>query len=278
MTVTGSALARRQLGNRLRRLREQAGKTLIDVETAGIGSVSKIYRIEAGRSSVRPGDVRELCVLYASADDVLEPLLALARATKTVGWIEEFRDVLYSGVDLYFDLEATASTLNTYSSELIHGLLQTPGYHRAVTWGARPTTDLEVERFLTLLTRRQTTVLHRTHSTPPCKVTAVLGEAALTRIIGSLAITAAQTKHLKELNRRDHIAVRVLPWQVGAHPGLVYGDFTLLDFEKPDDPDILYLESPVSARYLEQEQHLTLYRRAWTILVEQSVPFEEYLQ
>ena len=39
-------------------------------------------------------------------------------------------DILLPGFGLFVDLEAAATTLQTYDPELIHGLLQTPEY----TW------------------------------------------------------------------------------------------------------------------------------------------------
>ena len=93
---TGSLLACRQLGRRLRALREAAGKTLLDVEVSGIGSQSKIYRIESGHTPVRTGDVRDRCVLYGPPEESREGLLALARASKAGGWQEDYADVPFS--------------------------------------------------------------------------------------------------------------------------------------------------------------------------------------
>jgi transcriptional regulator with XRE-family HTH domain len=126
-----SLLARRQLGRRLRALRKQAGKTQVDVEISGIASEAKLYRMETGRVPIRPGDVRELCVLYRAPEEMLDSLLALARASKEGSWQEEYEDVLLPGFGLFVDL-AAATTLQAYDVELIHGLLQVPAYSHAV--------------------------------------------------------------------------------------------------------------------------------------------------
>jgi hypothetical protein len=44
----GPMLVRRQLGRRLRELRERARKTHADAECAGLGHRSTLWRIEAG--------------------------------------------------------------------------------------------------------------------------------------------------------------------------------------------------------------------------------------
>jgi hypothetical protein len=245
---------------------------MADVETAGIGSPSKIWRIESGRSSVRTGDVRELCVLYRAPDEALDPLLALARATKGEGWWEDWNDFLMVGFGLYLDLEATATAIYTYDAELIHGLLQTPEYHRVIAVsdgmeGAALVRDEELRR------ERQRLTLQRDK---PCRLTAIVGEAALHRVIGSPEIMAGQLRYLRELASQGSVEIRVLPWAAGAHAGLRGGAFTRMNFDDPEDPNIVYLETHTSARYLEQETELRKYREVWTILTRESVPLEEY--
>jgi transcriptional regulator with XRE-family HTH domain len=62
-TLGGSPVARRQLGNELRRLRNEAGKTHADVQEALIASRTKMWRIEHGETNTRPADVLALARL-----------------------------------------------------------------------------------------------------------------------------------------------------------------------------------------------------------------------
>ena len=55
---------RKRLGIELRRLREQAHLTCEDVGQRLDCSGTRISRMETGRISVRPGDVRELLEIY----------------------------------------------------------------------------------------------------------------------------------------------------------------------------------------------------------------------
>src|ERR1022692_994934 len=55
---------RKRLGIELRRLREQASLTCEEVGQRLDCSGTRISRIETGRISVRPGDVRELLEIY----------------------------------------------------------------------------------------------------------------------------------------------------------------------------------------------------------------------
>jgi transcriptional regulator with XRE-family HTH domain len=273
--VAGSLLARRQLGRRLRLLREAARKTQEDVEISGIASHSKLYRIEAGRTLVRPGDVRELCALYGAPEDVQEGLIALARATRAGSWQEDFADILLPGFGLFVDLEAAAVTLQAYGPELIHGLLQTPEYTRALCTADPDLGKAQIAQLLELRLARQKAALDRD---PPLRITQILGQAVLTRVVGSPQITSAQLKHLRELNRCEHIQVRFLPWDAGPHPVLNMGGFTVMGFPADADPDVVYLESVTTARYLERENHLREYRRVWRILAGQSLPLEDHFR
>jgi transcriptional regulator with XRE-family HTH domain len=268
-------LARRQLGHRLRLLRKAAGKTLGDVETAGIGSVSKLYRMESGHAPVRPGDVRELCVLYGAPDPALEGLLALAKASKAGSWQERYADVLLPGFGLYVDLEATATRLETYDVELIHGLLQTPDYTRAVIETEFEFTEAHQARQLEARLVRQHAALDRD---PPLRVTQILGQAALSRVIGSAEVMAAQLEHLRQLDRREGIEISVLPWGSGAHRALAGGAFTIMSYAEAADPDFVYVESLTIAQYLEEEPQLRAYRLLWDRLIRQSIPLEESLR
>jgi transcriptional regulator with XRE-family HTH domain len=273
--ASGSLLARRQLGRRLRALRKRAGKTLADVAVTGIGSETKLYRMETGQVAVRTGDVRDLCVLYGAADGLLDGLLALARASKQGSWQEDYEDVLIPGFGLFIDLEAAATTLQAYDPELVHGLLQTPDYSRAVIeTGPINVGESQVRRELEVRAARQRATRERQ---PPLRITQILGEAALSRVIGSPEVMAAQVEQLRALNRLEQVEIRVLPWRVGSHPAIASGPFTIMDFADPADPDVVYLESITGARYLEQANHLRTYRRVWDILARQSIPLEEHL-
>ena len=64
---------------------------------------------------------------------------------------------------------------------------------------------------------------------------------------GSPAILADQLRHLVPLGEAEHVDLLVLPFSAGAHPAMA-GAFRILDFDDPDDPDVVYLESQVGAQ------------------------------
>jgi hypothetical protein len=84
-----------------------------------------------------------------------------------------------------------------------------------------------------------------------------------------------QVARLRELARLDHIDLRVLTWDVGEHPAMHMGAFTILDFGDPADPAVVYLETHTGARYLEKPEELVEYRRIFDRVYEQTTPLEE---
>lgn len=48
----------------------------------------------------------------------------------------------------------------------------------------------------------------------------ILDEAALRRVAGGRAVTAAQLAKIQEITKRPNVAVPVLPFTAGSHPGL----------------------------------------------------------
>ena len=231
MSGGGSVVVRRQLGSKLRRLRLAAGKDVADVVTAGLGSKAKISRIETGKGPVKIADVRALCWLYGADAATTEALAALAPGTQQEDWWQPLGTaVVPEWFGLYAGLEATASKIRGFEPDLIHGLLQTPAYARAVI-GADPRLSAEVveQRVRFRLERQQTPA--RTHDHHG------RGSAAAHRRFARRSWRPSSITFA-----RSHAAVRVLPFSAGAYPRR--GSFALLDFDDDEDPSVAYVEGP----------------------------------
>jgi transcriptional regulator with XRE-family HTH domain len=270
MPLQGPTVVRRQLG---RRLREAAGKTEKDLVEANLLSRAKLHRIETGRSPVKVPDVQALCWMYGADEATVKALSALAVGTNGQGWHEDYSDVAPGWFSLYLGLEGAATELCTYDPELIHGLLQTPAYVRALYEAGDVDNDEEaIQRQINLRQERQPVVTSRV---PPLRLTAILSPGALARSVGGANVLAEQTQRLQEMNGRDNVNIRVLPWAVGAHAAMV-SPFTILDFDDPNDPAVVYLENQTSARYLEKPEELAEYRRIFDSIAKKSVSIEEF--
>src|SRR6266536_311154 len=221
MPIPGSTVVRRQLGRRLRRLREVAGKTDRDVEESTLASRTKLWRIESGKVPVRVADVRALCWLYNADQATTEALTSLAMATVAQGWWENYGDTLPGWFSLYVGLEAAATEIRIYDPELVHGLLQIPSYLRSLYKESGVEVDeVTIQRRAKLCHERQQILTNRT---PPVTLTAILGAGVLARPVGGRKVMTDQIAQLRELGRLETVDIRVVPWKVGAHAAMHAG-------------------------------------------------------
>ncbi|MDB1087122.1 helix-turn-helix transcriptional regulator [Streptomyces sp. ACA25] len=247
---------RRRLGQELRRLREDRGMTAEEVADRLLVSQSKISRLENGRRSISPRDVRDLCEVYDVDDKKLvESLMQMARESRQQGWWHAFAE-LSPTYSVYIGLEMDASSLRVYEPQVVPGLLQTPAYASAVIRGALPEVTVEdVDRRVQVRLRRQQRILE---SRRPLRLWAVVDEAALRRAVGAPATMAEQLKHLVEVSRLPHVTLQVMPFSSGAHPG-VNGQYAILEFPETTDSSVIYLEGVTSDLYLEKPHDVQNY-------------------
>jgi len=252
----GSATVRRMIvGAHLRRLREEKGITRADAGYTIRASESKMSRLELGRVAFKERDISDLLVYYGVTDpEQRDQVLRLVREANRPSWWREFDDVMPQYFQNYIGLEEAATTLRTYEIHFVPGLLQTPDYARAVLSSTvPPLTGRDLDRAVTLrLTRQQ--VLERED---PLTVWAVVDESALRRRIGTAETHRAQLEHLVELAERPGVALQVLPTETGLHVG--GGPFSILRFDDPELPDVVYVESLVGASYVDKTEHVERY-------------------
>ncbi|MFJ6519275.1 helix-turn-helix domain-containing protein [Streptomyces filamentosus] len=265
---------RRRLGQELRKLREGKGMTAEQVAERLLVSQSKISRLENGRRSISQRDVRDLCGVYEVEDHrIVDSLMQMAKDSRQQGWWHAFGDIPYS---VYIGLETDAASLRVYESLIVPGLLQTREYAQAVIEGMWPeATAGEIDKRIQIRLKRQDRL---SSADNPLRFWAVIDEALLRRIVGNPQIMAAQLRHLAELSERPHVTLQVLPYDVGAHPGM-YGKFAILEFQEATDASVVYLEGVTSDLYLEKtpdvQSYAVMYEhlRAKALSAEQSREF-----
>lgn len=273
MPVTGQRVVRRALGRRLTRLRLANGMSRREVAEAKLGmSEPTLHRIETGKVPVTVANVRALCWLYGADDSVTNALAELALGTSLQEWWDA-SSVVPDWFKLYVGLEASASRIQSYDGEVVPGELQTAEYARAVFGAEQPTDRDAAERQVKTRMQRQQALFSKT---PTPHLVTVLGEAVLTRPVGGPAVLAAQIEHLRRTVERDRVEIMVMPFSVGAHPAMA-GAFRILDFDDPDDPDVVYLESHVGALYLEEEHEVEEYRRIFQLLCKDAIPLADFV-
>ncbi|MFG2693672.1 helix-turn-helix domain-containing protein [Kitasatospora sp. NPDC048407] len=245
---------RRRLGAELRRLRELRGMTAEEVAGRLMVSQSKISRLENGRRSISPRDVRDLCDVYEVEDErVRNGLMEMAKESRQRGWWHEFGDIPYS---VYIGLEAEASSIRAYESSFVPGLLQTREYAEAVVAGTQPDTDpAAIHRRVEVRLKRQL----RIHGDDQLgSLWVVVDEAVLRRQVGGPRVMAEQLFQLVELGERPNINLQVIPFKHGAHPGMT-GTFSLMEFPESADSTVVYFEGVTADLYLEKEADVRRY-------------------
>jgi transcriptional regulator with XRE-family HTH domain len=235
-------LLRRRLGTELRRLREAAALTTDKVAAVLYCSSSKISRVETGRVTATPRDVRDMLELYGVGGKQREDLLQLAHeARRKDAWWHSYRDV--PDVRTFMSLEKSAQVIRVYASAVIPGLLQIEEYARRITRVILPGLGCqEVARHVELRLARQ--MILDGDDAPALRV--VLDEAALQRLAGMSKFAREQLRRLIEVDAMPNVTLQVLPFGAGAHGGMI-GPFTILSFPDQADPDVVHIESPTAS-------------------------------
>jgi transcriptional regulator with XRE-family HTH domain len=257
MPVSPSPTVRRKrLMIELRRLRERAGLTCEEVGSQLECSGTRISRIETGKIRVSPGDVRELLDVYGVTGPDATALVQLAREARRKGWWHTYGKLLPGWFEAYVGLESEAVRFRSFQPLVLHGLLQTQDYARAVLRTA-PTAGPadEIDRLVALRMERQSIL---SQENPP-DLWIVLGEGALRTRVGDDVVMRGQLRHLAEVAERPNITLQVLPFTNAAYVDPV-SLFTILEFAEPDDPAVVYLEHLTGCLFVEEEAEVRRYR------------------
>ncbi|GAB2661789.1 helix-turn-helix transcriptional regulator [Saccharopolyspora gloriosae] len=254
MTVSPT-VRRRRLAAELRRLRGLAEVTQQQAATHLGCTQAKIGRFETAKRSPSIGDVSALLDFYAVNGAEREQLINLARDARKRGWWHSYSDVLPEWYETYVGLEAEASSMHTWESEAVPGLLQTAEYAYAITKSTLiRANEPEIGRRVELRMQRQ----DRITGSQPLDLWAVIGETALRRGVGGSAVLRRQLEHLLTLAELPNVTLQVMPLDAGAHPAQA-GPFVILRYSNHVDPDVVYLETHVGGLYLERDNELSKY-------------------
>ncbi|QKW06869.1 helix-turn-helix domain-containing protein [Streptomyces sp. NA04227] len=264
--TTGSTVPRRQLGRYLRELRGQARFTVRAAARQLEWSEPKIWRIETGQTSMRSHDVRTMCEIYGASAEMTEALMGLAKETKARGWWHAYGDVIPATFNVYVGLEEAAASQCLYHSDLVPGVLQTDGYARdVIRTHLAEISEEELDRRVRLRIARGTLL---TRVTDPPTLRVALSESVLRYPVGGPKVMARQLAHLVYVSELPNVTIRVVPFSVGTHPGLMTGPFNLLRFPlngdgKETEPPTVYSDGYTGGLYLDKPNEVEQYEAAF---------------
>ncbi|MQY32844.1 hypothetical protein SRB17_08030 [Streptomyces sp. RB17] len=219
-TLDPSASPLDYYGFELRRFREAAGLTQKQLGDIINYTGSMVGQVETARK-LPTLDFSQRADAALCTGGLLTRLHPLVMRSQLPAWFQQVAE-----------LEVRAAEICTFQMGMIHGLLQTPEYVRAVL-GALDDTDLD-DRTAVRLARQR--IFEK--GEPPV-FWPVLSEAALKQEIGAPEIMRGQLAHLLTFENNPRINIQVLPFSAGAHAGLT-GSFTAFRFA--GDPTIVYTE------------------------------------
>jgi transcriptional regulator with XRE-family HTH domain len=268
---------RRWLGLELVLLRTGNNLSQRDVARELECSVGKISYLESGD---RPPSTRELeevlLPLYHVPDQKWDEYVNAADAADQRGWWDDWEEDDLPRTDRrYVGLEAGASEVRAFQPTIVHGLLQTPNYARAVMRSLVSHSPVRTARIVELRQRRQASLASEND---PLQVRVVLDEAVLKRKVGGATTLRAQLDHLAKMGaEQPNVEIRLLPFDVGAHGGF-YGPFVILDFGWASDPGLVYLEGPFRSTFMETSREVRQYSQAFDRLVDLALEPDESIE
>lgn len=196
---------------------------------------------------------------YLRVDRVVtNRILELVQHVKQPNWLDSNPSDVPAALTAVIQCERSASQIINWSPLIIPGLLQTPDYARALLAAS----DIKVEeadvRLVARLKRQRILSGYQ-----PVQLKAIISELAIREVVGDAGIMSDQVDHLLRSAVTSNISVRIVPADVGYHPGKS-GMFALYEF--PSDPAIVLLEHHHASAFVNELDAIASYRKLVKLL------------
>lgn len=201
-------------GAQQKRIREKRGMSRQRLSELVPYSIDQIRKVERGERRALPDYIQHVDDALAAQGLLVVVGEELVKEHLFPDWFEE-----------YAKAEAGARSLQSYNTHVIHGLLQTEDYARAVLSAHHPTLDdEEVEARVVARLERQVLLTRK----PTCMLSFVIEEWVLRRPIGGEQALKEQLTKLAGCARMRNVSIQVLPIDCETHAGFD-GPMTLLE-------------------------------------------------
>ena len=224
-------------------------------------SPSTISRVESGKRGISRDDLASMLTVYGASRSVRAAIMELHEEAQKPGFLDRGQLQVHEDLEKWIGFEQDATVLYNYEPLLVPGLLQTFPYAKAVisNYGV-PLSEQEVDDRVAARIARQALLRQ---SRPP-RLEVVIHEAALHQRVGGPEVMREQIGYLVESAFRRAITIRLIPRDVGAHPGMD-GPFVVMDYARL--PSIVHLENKVASLYLDAPTDVEAYKLAWNGLL-----------
>lgn len=224
----------RRLMVELRQSREARGCTQKEVADALDWSLSKLIRIERGSVGISITDLKALLLHYGmTGAEEVDRMVTMARASKKTAWWQQYRDVYSPDFFTFLGLEASAGRVKWFQGLVFPGMLQSPGYIRAILRATGSNPEQE-KRGFEVRTKRQELL-----SEHGPEFTFIIDESVLHRVVGDAAVMREQVQKVRDLMDHPRATIQVMPFSAGAYRGMK-NSFEILEFsDEPEDIALL---------------------------------------
>ena len=254
MTHNNRTPKARALGNMLREARTERGIGLRVFAQEIERDAGLVSRWETGDRVPKPTDVARILATLGVSGTQYDEILDFSYTANEAQWLAislpDQRRMMHALVEF----ERTATRIIDVAPLLVPGVLQSTGYVRSImTAGGVPDDQIE-ERIAIRIKRRETLVRK-----DPVGLVALIGEAAIRQLIGDRQVMLEQLRYLQRMSKLPNVDLRVVPADVGWHPGLE-GPFLVIESEEVSP--VIQIEMRQSALFLHEEKDVQVYREA----------------
>lgn len=276
----------------LAQLRRLRGMTQSKLAASMNVATQAVSRWETGHSDVALDNIQPLACaldltverLHRVLDNVDDELSGGTGETETI------QRLVPEWLTAYVAQEQSASRIQSYESNVVHGLLQTRDYAQVVASESdytRGRASSRTDKLVQLRLRRQAAL---TRAVEPLELEVVMSETTLRTRVDGRETMHHQLRHIVDMADLPNITIHILPFSSGYHTA-TRGSFTLLTFpwEAESSPTTGYTESYIGGNYIDtryQIDHFAiLYRhlRQMALTPSDSIKFvqqvaEEYVR
>jgi transcriptional regulator with XRE-family HTH domain len=261
------------LGKEIAFLRERAGLSQAQAAALIEKSQSRMADMEAGQSSITPGDLILLLKGLGVTDEAhVEALLELRRNNHQRGKWTGVRSMYAEPFRTMIDLEENCDLIRTVETEVPPGLLQCESFIRALYALSDDDRDLDA-RVQARLARQA--IFHKPDAP---QVAFVISESALRREYGPPEVMREQLNYMIKLSKLPNVHLQVLPFRTRLQSDWIVNRFVLLRIPSPGVAgplDFAYTENTAELRYLDDKPVVATFEQVWARLTGVALGFEE---
>ncbi|MEV0399008.1 helix-turn-helix transcriptional regulator [Actinoallomurus sp. NPDC050550] len=252
--------ARVFVAKELRRAREAKGLTRAAVAKSLYVSDSLVASWETSRILPRPEHLERLLPILGLGDILVRVIDELVAGEVPPEWL-----------DKWLAVERRATSLLSFESTVVPGLLQNEDYARAVL-RAGPYDIADLDDMVAARLSRQK-ILTREES-PPVLV-AVIAESVLGQNVGGAKVMADQLVHLAAMGERENVIVQVVPASAEACAGFL-GPFVIATLDGATE--LAYVDSQLSGEVIERPHDVAALRRMFEVFRADALPRRQSIE